>query len=73
MYRKIPNRINKTKIKKIALPSVTMAAIIPATISKNKIGFSLRSFFVGLGIVSYFILLTIRRERSKTKGIIISE
>ncbi len=53
------------------MPEVIKAAMIARMIKMNWKGFSLKLSLLGLGIVSYFILLTIRIERITTSGIII--
>ena len=59
-------------MKKIALPEVIKAAMIARKIKMNWYGFSLKFSLLGFGMVSYFILLTIRIERTTTRGITIS-
>lgn len=55
----------------MALPEVIKIATIARKIKMNWYGFSLKFSLLGFGIVSYFILLTIRSERMTMSGMII--
>jgi len=60
----------KTKIKKVALPEVVIIAMVETSKKINSAGLSFIPFIENLGIVSYFIVLTIRNERTITSGIV---
>jgi len=69
MWRKIPNRIIKTKAKNNPCIPNTIDSIISNKIIENLIGCALISVKLTLGKVSYLTLLVISKESITIKGI----